>query len=87
MSVYFFLLRFSIFDFQLFKTQILNRLDSLCNAFYLFVIVLGAVLTPADPISMVVLAVPLWFLFEFGLKLMKLVYKPRVFDDESDDVA
>jgi sec-independent protein translocase protein TatC len=46
--------------------------------------VLGAVLTPADPISMIVLALPLWFLFEFGLKLMKLVYKPRFVDDEAD---
>lgn len=38
---------------------------------------LGAVLTPADPISMMILAFPLWLLFEFGLQLMKLVYKPR----------
>ncbi|HAI12662.1 MAG TPA: hypothetical protein DCM28_13225 [Phycisphaerales bacterium] len=42
--------------------------------------VIGAVLTPADPISMIVLALPLWALFEFGLKLMKLVYKPRFAD-------
>ena len=46
--------------------------------------VLGAVLTPADPISMIVLAVPLWALFEFGLKLMKLVYKPRFAADDAD---
>ncbi|MAX27531.1 MAG: hypothetical protein CMJ19_23795 [Phycisphaeraceae bacterium] len=64
--------------------QLISRYRRHC-VFICFV--LGAVLTPADPISMVVLAVPLWFLFEFGLKLMKLVYKPRVFDDESDDVA
>lgn len=36
--------------------------------------VLGAMLTPADPISMVVLALPLWMLFEFGLLLGRLVY-------------
>jgi sec-independent protein translocase protein TatC len=45
---------------------------------------LGAVLTPADPISMLVLAIPLWMLFEIGLKLMKFVYKPR---HESDDAV
>lgn len=36
---------------------------------------LGALLTPADPLSMVVLAVPLYLLFEFGLILMKITYK------------
>lgn len=36
---------------------------------------LGAVFTPADPISMIALAVPLWALFEFGLLLMKLTYR------------
>lgn len=36
---------------------------------------LGALLTPADPLSMIVLAVPLYMLFEFGLLLMKFTYK------------
>lgn len=36
---------------------------------------LGALLTPADPLSMIALAVPLYLLFEFGLLLMKLTYK------------
>ncbi len=36
--------------------------------------VLGALLTPADPISMFALAVPLWALFEFGLILMRITY-------------
>ena len=36
---------------------------------------LGAVLTPSDPISMLVLAVPLYALFEFGLLLMKFTFK------------
>lgn len=36
---------------------------------------LGAILTPSDPISMLVLAVPLYLLFEFGLLLMKFTYK------------
>lgn len=39
--------------------------------------VAGAFLTPADPLSMVILAVPLYLLFEFGLLLMQLVYHPR----------
>ena len=34
---------------------------------------LGMVLTPADPLSMIALAVPLWALFELGLLLMRLV--------------
>jgi len=37
--------------------------------------VLGAVLTPSDPLSMVVLAVPLYLLFELGLLLMNVTYK------------
>lgn len=48
--------------------------------------VLGAVLTPADPISMIVLAIPLWMLFEIGLRLMKMVYKPR-WNDEASNAA
>lgn len=38
--------------------------------------VLGAVFTPADPVSMFVLALPLWGLFEVGLLLMRLTYRP-----------
>ncbi len=37
---------------------------------------LGAVLTPADPLSMLVLAVPLWLLYELGIGLMRFVYRP-----------
>lgn len=36
---------------------------------------LGALLTPADPLSMLVLAIPLYLLFEFGLVLMKITFK------------
>ncbi len=40
--------------------------------------ILGAMLTPADPVSMVVLALPLWGLYELGLVVMKLAYgKPK----------
>jgi sec-independent protein translocase protein TatC len=39
--------------------------------------VLGALLTPADPISMFALALPLWGLFELGLLVMRLTYRKR----------
>ena len=35
----------------------------------------GALLTPTDLLSMVVLAVPLYLLFEFGLLMMKVTYR------------
>ncbi len=37
--------------------------------------VLGALLTPADPISMFALALPLWGLFELGLVVMRIAYR------------
>ena len=36
---------------------------------------LGALLTPADPISMVAMAMPLWGLYELGLLLMRFSYR------------
>lgn len=45
---------------------------------------LGALLTPADPLSMLVLAIPLYLLFEFGLILMKLTYGRKVEDMPTD---
>ena len=44
--------------------------------------ILGAILTPADVFSMLLLAVPLYALFEFGLLLMKLVDKPPVTEND-----
>lgn len=41
-------------------------------------LVLGAVLTPADPLSMLLLAVPLYVLFEFGVVLHRLLPAERV---------
>lgn len=38
---------------------------------------LGALLTPADPISMFALALPLWGLFELGLVVMRLTYRKQ----------
>jgi sec-independent protein translocase protein TatC len=40
--------------------------------------VLGAVLTPADPISMFVLAIPLYMLFELGVILLRIMPAERV---------
>jgi len=40
--------------------------------------VVGAIFTPADPGSMVLLAIPLYALFEFGLLLMRFVPASRV---------
>ena len=39
--------------------------------------VIAAVLTPQDPISMCVLAVPLWVLFEFGLIIGRIAHRRR----------
>ena len=40
--------------------------------------VAGAMLTPADPWSMIALAVPLWLLYELGILLMKVLPASRV---------
>ncbi len=38
----------------------------------------GAMLTPADPWSMIALAVPLWMLYEFGILLMRFLPASKV---------
>ena len=48
----------------------------------LFCFVFGMLLTPPDPFSQSMLAIPMWMLFEFGL-LMSRLFKPR--KRESDD--
>ncbi len=45
--------------------------------------VLGALLTPADPISMFALALPLWALFELGLIVMRFSYRKTTEPAES----
>jgi sec-independent protein translocase protein TatC len=40
-------------------------------------VLVGAILTPPDPISQLSLALPLYVLFEFGLLLMRWFIKPR----------
>lgn len=39
--------------------------------------VLGAFLTPADPLSMFALAIPLWGLYELGLLVMRMGYRKK----------
>jgi len=41
----------------------------------IFMFLVSAVLTPQDPISMCVLALPLWLLFEFGLIIGRIAYR------------
>ena len=45
----------------------------------------GAILTPSDPMSLIVLAVPMYVLFEIGLVLMRWAEKPRSLE-ASDEV-
>jgi sec-independent protein translocase protein TatC len=48
--------------------------------------ILGMLLTPPDIISQVLLALPIWILFEAGLIASKIIFKDREFeaDDEED---
>ena len=42
-----------------------------------FAFILGMILTPPDVISQILLALPIWLLFEFGLLLAKLFTKNK----------
>ena len=42
-----------------------------------FAFIIGMILTPPDVISQVLLAIPIWILFEFGLLLAKIVTKNK----------
>ena len=44
---------------------------------------IGAILTPAELFSMFVLAVPLYALFEFGLLIMRRVYRAPAYPDDT----
>ncbi len=53
-----------------------------------FCAITGAIFTPADPFSMFVLAVPLYLLYEFGLVLMRIVYRePITWDEAKEDLG
>ena len=46
--------------------------------------VAGAILTPADPLSMMLLAIPLYVLFELGMLLL-VVFPPKLNPDREPD--
>jgi sec-independent protein translocase protein TatC len=46
--------------------------------------ILGMLLTPPDVISQVLLALPVWVLFEAGLIAARIIFKDRNFDEEDD---
>jgi sec-independent protein translocase protein TatC len=45
--------------------------------------VIGAVFTPPDVISQLMLAVPLWVLYELGIVFASMMGKPAVADDDT----
>ena len=45
----------------------------------------GMFLTPPDVISQVLLALPMWVLFEAGLIASKMIFSDRNFDEDEDD--
>ena len=47
--------------------------------------ILGMLLTPPDVISQVLLALPVWVLFEAGLIAARIIFKDRNFDEEDDN--
>ena len=46
--------------------------------------IVGMLLTPPDVISQVLLALPIWVLFEGGLIASRIIFKDRNFDEEDD---
>lgn len=46
--------------------------------------VIGMILTPPDVVSQTLLAVPIWFLFEFGLQFARLFERPVQSVDDED---
>lgn len=47
--------------------------------------IMGMLLTPPDIISQVLLALPIWVLFEGGLIASRIIFRDRNFDEEDDD--
>ena len=47
--------------------------------------ILGMLLTPPDVISQVLLALPVWLLFEAGLIASRIIFKDRKDDEEEED--
>lgn len=49
--------------------------------------VLGMILTPPDVISQVLLAVPVWILFEGGVVASAILFRERLAQEEADELA
>ena len=47
------------------------------------ILVLAAFITPPDPVSMIMMGIPLFFLYEFSILISKIAYKPVEEDAES----
>jgi len=47
--------------------------------------VVGMLLTPPDVISQVLLALPMWLLFEAGLLASRMIFADREFDEDDED--
>jgi sec-independent protein translocase protein TatC len=47
--------------------------------------IIGMLLTPPDVISQVLLALPMWILFEAGLIASKMIFADREFDEDDED--
>jgi len=47
--------------------------------------VVGMLLTPPDVVSQVLLAIPMWILFELGILVSQAYYKPNKDDEDDDD--
>ena len=72
-----FLERISIFEVNAYREK--RRMAVLVIAF------LSMMLTPADPMSMLLMMIPLVFLYEFGIMLCSLGAKKSGFEDEPTD--
>ena len=48
--------------------------------------ILGMLLTPPDIISQVLLAFPVWLLFEAGLIASRIIFKDREYDNDEDEL-
>lgn len=64
-----------------------EKLGSLRPYIFVGAFIVGMLLTPPDILSQIMLAVPMWMLFEIGLLLAKVVYRKRETEDDSTELA
>jgi sec-independent protein translocase protein TatC len=56
----------------------LDKLRAIRSYVIVGAFIVGAIFTPPDVVSQLLLAIPLWLLFELGLLLARLVVPPQV---------